>query len=131
MAITISYSETRVIKRVVFDWVSDASGDATVQTKDLSGKISRITFSPDSGGTQPTDNYTALIEDEDAIDVTVGYGGAGLSNASASSIVPMLSVVSSGDSRIVIDGKLTLTIAGAGNAKGGTVTIYLEVNLWP
>lgn len=122
----ISYYETRKVKRIIFDWQSGSDGICSGTTKDVSGIVARITFSPDSAGTQPTLNYTATINDSDGIDVAVGFGSAGLSNTTSESIIPLLSPISAGDARIVIDGKLTLNIAGAGDTKGGIITIYLQ-----
>ena len=115
--LTITYGETRTMRRVTLDWTSDASsGDVSgVTTQELSGIIERVTFIPDAGGTQPSDLYNVTIEDENGIDMLDG-DGADLSNSAASIVEPS----------IAIDDKLELKVDSAGNYKGGTIVLYLR-----
>ena len=126
-SVTLTYSETRTIKKVVWDWTSDASGDVSgTDTVTLSGQIMRVVFKPDSGGTQPTDLYDIVINDEEGVDVLAGLG-ANLSNSTASQVVPILTNGTDGNSSpMVIDGKLSLVVSNAGNAKGGEVHMYMR-----
>jgi len=124
--VTITYSETRTVKKVTFDWTSDAAGDATADSKALSGQILRVCFVPDSGGTQPTDLYDVVLNDADGLDVLQGLG-ANLSNTTASNVVPIVTDGTAGNAApVAIDGVLSLSVSNAGNAKGGKVILYLR-----
>lgn len=116
-SITITYAEARTVRKVTLAWTSDASGNVSANlTKELSGNIQRVAFIPGSGGTQPTDLYDIVLLDSDGVDV-LAAGGANLSNATKSQ-----SIV---DAR-AIDGTLELQVSNAGNAKTGTVALYLR-----
>lgn len=115
--VTVTYVETRTVKRVALAWVSDASGVVSgTLTKTLSGEIARVSFVPDGGGTQPSDLYDLTLLDADGTDV-LSAAGANLSNASkTNSVVP---------GRLV-DSTLELSITNAGNAKGGTLVLWMR-----
>lgn len=125
--LTLSYSETRSPFTVTFTWVSDASGDVSgnAVTKDLLGILLRAVHIPDSGGTQPTDAYDVLINDEHGIDVLQGTG-ADISNAAASDFFPALTDGSTNSGPTAVNGTLDLVVSNAGNAKGGSVVLYLR-----
>lgn len=127
MALTVSYSETRFIQKIFFDWVSDAAGVCTGNSKKLSGRIARVTFVP-SGTATPTNNYKLKLLDEDSFDVLMGYGEAGLSDTNTTAVIPRIGDAVGGvpSYPVVIDGKLTVNVSNAGNAKAGRVTLYLE-----
>lgn len=127
MAVTVTYSETRFIQKINMSWTSDVAGAATGSTKKISGRIVRVTIVP-SGVDVPTENYTLLINDADNIDVLMGYGAAGLSATLSRTIVPRINdaVLGQPSYPVVVDGNLSFVIAGAGNTKSGTVSIYIE-----
>lgn len=125
MAVTVSYSETRRVQKVTLTWVSDGAGAASGSTKKVSGNVYRVVFIP-SSLTAPTENYTAILTDTDGVDVLMGYGGLGLSATITRSVVPMeMDTAGQPAFPFVVDGVLTLTIAGAGNTKAGTVILYI------
>jgi hypothetical protein len=106
-------------------WTSDASGNATFTTDGISGAILRVVTNPDDAAA-PTDNYNVTLRDADGVDVLSGQGAARdavnaehfcpgvlLSDGATSSVVP-----------VVVAGKLTLGVTGAGNAKKGSLTVY-------
>lgn len=124
--VTILYSETRTIKKVTLDWLSDASGDATADTKALAGQILRVVFIPDSGGTQPSNLYDVVLNDADSIDVLEGLG-ANLSNTTSTDVVPVVTDGNAGNmAPVAVDGKLSLAVSNGGNAKGGKVILYIR-----
>jgi len=127
--LSLSYSETRTVKKVTFDWLSDASGNVSgTHTKHLSGEILRVVFIPDSGGTQPTDLYDVTLEDDSGMDVLAGQG-ANLSNASTTNVtpgVPFKDGATTSVSKMVVDDLLELKVSNAGNAKGGQVILYIR-----
>ncbi len=129
-SLTVTYGETRTMRRVTFDWTSDASSAdvSGTKTKELSGIIERVTFIPDSGDTQPTNEYDVTLEDENGVDV-LGGNGADLSNAAASTVVPGVAFtdgVTTSVAKVAIDDQLELKVENAGNSNGGTVVLYLR-----
>lgn len=122
---TITYQEHRTVKKITMDWLSNASGAVSgTATKARSGQILRVVFQPDSGGTQPTDQYDVTLLDDDGMDVLAGVG-ANLSNAANSQVVPVVTDGNNGNmAPVAFDGTLELQVANAGNAKGGIVIIY-------
>lgn len=125
--VVVSYSESRFIQKVNIAWTSNASGDATVDTKKLSGKVSRVTFIP-SGVLVPTAGYTVRINDNDGVDILLGYGLAGLSATATTTITPMVNDATLGQPAypIVVDGLLSVTISSTGATTSGTVSLYVE-----
>ena len=114
-------SNTRVIRKYVIAWTCTAGGVVSEATNViLSGVIERVNFVPDAIDV-PTDQYTLTLADADGIDVLIGVGAQGLSSTTASTTIPLIA-----GNKIAIDDVLTLAVAGAGNAKKGTVSIYLS-----
>lgn len=104
-------------------WVSDAAGAVTGNTIAIKrGEILAVKFKPDAAGTQPTDLYDVTFEDPDNVDLLAG-GGANLSNATTTRKKP---AVNTSDS-LFFEGSTTceLVVANAGNAKGGTVILWV------
>lgn len=120
--LAISYQEHRTVKRVELDWLSDASGDVSgTATKALSGKLEKVVFVPDSGGTQPSDLYDVVLNDADGLDVLQG-NGANLSNSAASQVAPAIGTYF----LPLVDGALNLVVSNAGDSKGGKLILYLR-----
>jgi hypothetical protein len=96
-------------------------------TKAISGEILRITTNP--GATAPTDNYDVVILDEDGFDVAArSTGGPGHGKHRAGRARHRNDLDRRGQvparRAVVVDGKLSLVVAAAGNAKQGVVTLY-------
>lgn len=121
MAGTVTVTDDRVtpIRRVNFDWLSDASGDATASmTYPVNGKLIRAVFVPDGGGTAPSDQYDVAITDGSSIDILAGQAG-NLSNVNTIVLV---------DNFLPVAGNvLNLAVSNGGNAKGGNVYLWFEV----
>lgn len=114
-------SNTRAIRKYVVSWTCTAGGVVSETTNViLSGLIERVNFVPDAVDV-PTDLYTLTLSDADGIDVLQGVGAQGLSSTTASTMIPLIS-----GNKIAIDDVLTIAVAAAGNAKKGTVSIYLS-----
>ncbi|MHA1225269.1 MAG: hypothetical protein ACTSPV_00835 [Candidatus Hodarchaeales archaeon] len=128
-SIDISYQEIRTIKKITFDWTSDSSGNVSgIKSKTLSGEITRMVFIPDSGATQPSDGYDAVLLDENGVDILAGQG-TNLSNSSTDIVVGGVEITYGANSTIipvVIDDQLELQISNAGDSKGGKVIIYMR-----
>lgn len=119
------------VRKYSLAWVSDAAGAVSGNAVTLPpGTIVMVEFVPDSGGTQPTDAYDLTFTDEESVNMfDDGSGtsiGANLSNSTATHKVPFI-----GGGAVTYvrqwlhGGSYTLVVAAAGNAKGGTVNIYL------
>jgi hypothetical protein len=105
----------RGIEKITFSWLSDASGDADAGVAAVYGHIRRVVTNP--GAAAPTDNYDIILNDADGVDVLA----AGLGNrdtANSEQIFPDLGTAVAGD--------LTLVVSSAGNAKNGTVVLYVD-----
>lgn len=129
MAGTVTITQPRAgaggIKRVVFTWTSDASGNATGTTGNaIDGEIVRVVTNP--GATAPSDNYDVVITDADGVDV-LGGAGANRDTANSEQTIPLLETTvgaATYGNRIVVDGPLSLSISNAGDSKQGVVTVY-------
>lgn len=118
--VTLTESENRYpIRKIKWDWLStDAGAVSSATLQQYTGVIVRAIFKSDSGGTQPTDSYDVTILDSDGFDVLNGEG-ANINRAAP--------VIKTGldQSMFVVGTTLTLTIANAGDAKGGEVYLYV------
>lgn len=136
MAGSISVTSSRVpggagVRKYSIAWTSDASGAVSGNTLDIApGTIVGVDFAPGAGGVQPTDLYDVTFTDADGINVfDDGAGasiGANLSNATASHKIPFVG----GGSvtyvrRWLHGGAYTPVVAAAGNAKQGTINVYV------
>lgn len=124
MAETVTCTEEThgTVKKVAWDWLSAADGSVgavagATSTKAYNGALLRAVFVPDSGGTQPTDNYDVEVLDEDGYDVLAGQG-ANLSNAATTTVVASLGAIA--------NDKAKLSITNAGDSKGGVVYLYIR-----
>lgn len=112
-------------------WTSDAAGVVSGNSFPMKmGTLVAVEFTPGSGGAQPTDLYDMdLLDGEGTTMFDDGAGtsiGANLSNVTATHKVPL-----TGLTGVTIyrrwhhGGNAQLTAANAGNAKSGTVDIYV------
>ena len=108
------------VKKITFAWVSDAAGAADKASAEVySGEILRAVQIPDGGGTQPTNLYDVVVEDDDAADVLLGLG-ADLGNTANTDKVAKDGLGA------VANAVLTLKVTNAGNAKGGKTILYIR-----
>lgn len=119
VTITTADVGARRVKYTVV-WVSDASGDVSGNSAEfdiMRGWLRQAQFTPDGGGTQPTDLYDATLTFS-GVDVLDGVA-ANLSNSTATIILfdpPILYDATS---------NLDLVISNAGNAKSGTFVLWM------
>ena len=89
MATTVAETNHGSAKKVVWSWVSDGSGDASLITTGVyDGEILGLTTIPSGGGTAPTDNYDVTILDRDSHDVLLGWGSKKMLRASSVTDTP-------------------------------------------
>lgn len=117
-----STSVGRRITKHTIVWTSDAAGavsgnGATLASIDR-GAVVQIELIPGSAGNQPTDLYDVTLVDDRSVDYLQGVG-ANLSN-STSKLVLFDPPIHFDDSF-----NLDLVVANAGNAKQGTVIVYI------
>lgn len=121
MAVTVTSQTLQGLRlqKYTLAWVANSAG-AVSETLDIKpGEIRQVKFIPDSGGTQPTAAYDVTLVDENGVDMLSG-DGTDLSN-SASMIVARQSTPKLHDGTQ----RLTLTVANAGAANGGTVILWI------
>lgn len=117
---TVTVTEERVgpVQKVRFDWTSSAAGAADLQTAHAyNGAIERLVTIPD-GVAAPTNLYDVAVNDEDGTDVLMG---AGADRATATTEQVLASSLG-----VVANDKLYLHVTNAGNAKAGTVIVYIR-----
>lgn len=123
MAVTITERTHTSVKKITWAWTSAADGTAGGSggggrtSVAFDGVLERLVTVPD-GTAAPTDNYDITITDEDSVDVLVGAGAN--RSATATQQVTTASLSAAAGSR------LTLNVTNAGNAKSGTVHLYLR-----
>ncbi len=103
--------------QVVYEWLSDGSGDASVaDTTQLRGYVMRMVTVPDAVAV-PADDYDVELHDGDGADVLAG-AGANRDEATPESVNP--------SAPPYVNGSLTLVVSNAGDAKAGSVRVYLR-----
>lgn len=121
MAGTVTTTEETygVVKMVKFSWTSSAGGAADATTTEYySGAVERMVTVPGSGGDAPTAAYDVAITDKHGIDVLLGAGANRSATAQDSVLAASLGFVA--------NTQLTLAVTNAGNAKSGTVYLYIR-----
>lgn len=119
MSCVITEEKMSHIKKVKFVWVSAADGSANGTTaNEYSGEIIRLVTVPAAATAAPSDNYDVVINDQDTTDVLMG-AGANRDTATTEQVLG----TSLG---CVANDKLSLSIANAGDSKGGTVIVYIK-----
>lgn len=101
--------------KVKWAWTSATGGTVVLETaKSYYGEV--LALFTDPGATAPTDNYDITIPDTEGYDVMQG-AGANRDTANNETAVPT--------AKSVAFGKLTLTIANAGDEKTGVAVLYI------
>jgi len=118
MAMVITYAGVESVRKVIGTWTGAADGTASATTEgDYHGKIVGLTTIPGAGGDAPTDNYDLVVTDEQGHDVLLGAGAnRDTANTEHVASASLASVASS---------RLTISITNSGNAKKGTVILWI------
>lgn len=121
---------TRPVRKYTLAWTSDASGNVSgiPMTNLVSGSIERVVFVPNQSSSQPTNLYDVTLLDANSIDVLAGQG-ANLANNANTHVkpgVPFKDGTTTSTAPVVVDEYLTLNVSGAGNAKQGSVILYVK-----
>jgi hypothetical protein len=120
--VTVSEEVHETIKKIIWAWTSDANGDAGtasegITTNAFSGEILRLVTVP-SAVAAPTASYDVYVYDEDTTDVLMGAGVDRHTSNTEQVLASSLGVVA--------NDKLDLVVDNAGDAKSGTVYLYLR-----
>lgn len=106
--------------RITMDWTSDASGNVSGNTFSVrTGDLVAIAFRPSTGSTVPTDLYDITLVDSTGVDWLSG-AGANLSATTASRFAFYPKLFHDAVQRF------DLVVANAGNAKRGTVMLWVQ-----
>lgn len=111
------------IQKLTLSWTSSGGAVSGNTFTPPGGELLQVKFIPGANSAQPTDLYDMTLVDSDGVDYLAGLG-ANLSNAAASVVVPRASTSAA---RFYLDGSSTLdlVVANAGNAKSGTVILWI------
>lgn len=105
------------VKRIIFTWTSDASGNATKTTvNSYTGALTDVVFVP--GTPTPTTAYDVVINNASSSD---RLGGAGANLSSAATVYK----AAADGLTTITDSTLSLSITNAGDSKQGTITLYV------
>lgn len=117
--VTLTERQNGSMSKLIYAWISDATGRASVSSdKYYTGKIMTVRTIPGTSTNQPTDNYDVEITDSDSHDVLLA-AGANRDSTDSETIV-------SASAAAVVDSKLILSVTNAGNAKRGTVVLWMQ-----
>ena len=120
VATTLTVPPRFVVSKVTLAWTSTAGGAVSgIPVAVPPGRLVRVVTIQGAGGVQPT-AYTLTLLDDDGIDALNSLGTA-RSTTVAEQLVPLIGTYMP----IPVFGNLSLTIAGAGAAKQGTVQLYI------
>ena len=114
----IAEQNHRSVRKLVYTWTSDGTGDATATTTNTySGKVIGLGTVPD-GTAAPSPDYDVTLTDPDGFDVLAAAGIDRHTSNTESVFNP--------SSLGVADGKLTFVIANAGASKEGVVHVWIR-----
>jgi hypothetical protein len=116
--VTVAEERDATLRKITWTWTSSAGGAADLQTANAyTGALVRLVTIP-SAGSAPTALYDITLLDEDGVDV---LAGAGIDRSAT--LTEQVAATSLG---CVANDKLYLHITNAGNAKAGTVIVFLR-----
>lgn len=121
--VVTSRSDLGNAARYELAWTSTAGGAVSGNALTVAGRLMQVKFVPNTGATQPTDLYDVTLVDQDSADMLTVDGvayGANLSNATPKVLLFNPPVV------LETGGTLDLVVANAGNAKTGTVILWVQ-----
>jgi len=126
------FTRTRV-HRVIASWVSDdATGAVSGTTRKLAGRLVKAVTVP-SGTAAPTDLYDIAMTDEQSVNVLAGVQSTLADRATATTQQVHFFVLDAAAGtplaqsvHPIVCSTVTIAVTNAGNAKAGTIYLYLE-----
>ncbi len=124
--LTVSRASLRYgVTKYTLAWTSSAGGTVSGNAfAVVAGELLQAKFVPGTSGSQPTNLYDVTLVDTDSVDVLNGIG-ANLSNAANTIDVPTFGAASTHRYFHDASQSLDLVVANAGNAKSGTVYLWV------
>lgn len=123
MAGTCTYTEEvhGSVKLVAADWLSDSAGNVsgTSTTNYFNGKLIYFAADPDAGDTKPSEDYDVTVLDKNSVDVLHALG----TDMGSAATVTVDEFDGLG---AVANSQLTVTVANAGDEKGGVVYLWIR-----
>lgn len=118
--VTVTERTHTSVKLIEFDWLSDASGDATATTtKAYDGEVLALATDPDASPADPSVDYDVEITDDQGLDILAGAGA----DRSATAVEYVTDQATLG---AVAGSKLNLAVSNAGNATAGVVWVWIR-----
>lgn len=121
------------IKRVIADWVSDASDGTVTATATACKIVGRLIKAiTDPGSVAPTDNYDITMTDDEGVNVLSACQGTLADRDTANTEEQYFLVKDLAGTPLaqsihpVVCSALTFAIANAGNSKTGQVILFVE-----
>lgn len=133
MTSTLDAGAGNGIRVVTVAWTSDASGNATGTTPKLIGRLIKAVTVPAAAGSAPTDNYDIALTDEQSVDVLGGVQSNIQNRDTANTEEVYFLVKDAAGTPLaqsihpLVCNVLTVSVTNAGNAKSGTIYLYLEL----
>lgn len=120
------------VHRVIASWVSDdATGAVSGTTRKLAGRLVKAVTVP-SGTAAPTDLYDIALTDEQSLSVLAGVQSTLADRATATTQQVHFFVLDTAATPLaqsvhpIVCSAVTIAVTNAGNAKAGTIYLYLE-----
>lgn len=136
---TISEIISGNIKKIRFDWTSDADGNVLKTTTNYyTGKVVEAYFAPSDGINQPNSEYVLQILDGNNVDalkwvriwfLMTDQSGNNIVAENQDNFITSINYSGYTDSELlgsIANEKLTLSITNAGNTKSGTTIIFVR-----
>ena len=128
MAVTVTYQDHSTIKKMTFDWETDAASEASVNTKAISGQILSVICRPGDGTEAPTNAYDLYFKGP--VDAT-NYGvdhfagfGSNLSSTSTSVFCPQFHSATYRNTAVALCGKYHFSVKNAGSWNTGVCVLH-------
>ena len=119
-SITVTTSEDGPLSKYSCAWTSSAGGAVTeVDVALKAGQLVQVIMT--AGATTPSDDYDVTLTQEDGEDDLLGGGGADCSN----SLTKVVNLDRANLPTWIPAGNYWPTVANGGNAKTGTIDIYI------
>lgn len=126
--VTVATGRLEFSQRHERPWTADGSGDFDRNIGLLGGSLMKVAIVPDAGATQPDDNFSVQLLDENGVDLLNGLGAA-IDNGSVTILRPAVPITDGVDTALVpnfICNDPRLVIAGAGANNAGKVILYMR-----
>ncbi len=120
MSVSVTYSDSRSIKRMAFSWPSSGAGSARATVND-SGQICEVFSVP---GTNVSNNYDITFKDFTYSVDHFNSCGMNLASGTTTCFIPIADNATNSPCALAFDGKMVFKVTNAGATKTGSVLLY-------